>query len=82
MQLDFIKNLFLQIYKTLDIHVTLVGLEMWTNGNKIELDSNIETTLLCFSAWQEMILKKRKNFDHALLLRYVTAVFLHTLVDS
>ncbi|KAK2494068.1 hypothetical protein MC885_007806 [Smutsia gigantea] len=61
-------NFVNMIYKTLDIHVTLVGLEMWTNGDKIELDSNIETTLLRFSAWQEMILKKRKNFDHALLL--------------
>ncbi|KAI5167798.1 Disintegrin And Metalloproteinase Domain-Containing Protein 7 [Manis pentadactyla] len=61
-------NFVNMIYKTLDIHVTLVGLEMWTNGDKIELDSNIETTLLRFSAWQEMILRKRKNFDHALLL--------------
>lgn len=66
---------FEQIYKTLDIHVTLVGLEMWTNGDKIEVDSNIETTLLHFSAWQEIILKNRRNFDHVLLLRYVTALF-------
>lgn len=78
LQLDFVKNYFFfeQIYKTLDIHVTLVGLEMWTNGDKIEVDSNIETTLLRFSTWQETILRKRKNFDHALLLRYVTALFL------
>ncbi|XP_015448759.1 disintegrin and metalloproteinase domain-containing protein 7 [Pteropus alecto] len=61
-------NFVNMIYKTLDIHVTLVGLEMWTNGDKIEIDSNIETTLLRFSAWQETILRKRKNFDHALLL--------------
>ncbi|XP_058406490.1 disintegrin and metalloproteinase domain-containing protein 7 [Diceros bicornis minor] len=61
-------NFVNMIYKTLDIHVTLVGLEMWTNGDKIEVDSNIETTLLRFSAWQEIILKKRKNFDHVVLL--------------
>ncbi|ELW72192.1 Disintegrin and metalloproteinase domain-containing protein 7 [Tupaia chinensis] len=61
-------NFVNMIYKTLDIHVTLVGFEIWTNGDKIELDSNIETTLLRFSTWQETILKKRKNFDHALLL--------------
>uniref|UniRef100_A0A8C3YKH1 ADAM metallopeptidase domain 7 n=1 Tax=Catagonus wagneri TaxID=51154 RepID=A0A8C3YKH1_9CETA len=61
-------NFVNMIYKTLDIHVTLVGLETWTHGDKIEIDSNIETTLLRFSAWQEIILKKRKNFDHVMLL--------------
>lgn len=55
--------------------MTLAGLEIWTNGDKIEVDSNIETTLLRFSAWQEIILKKRKKFDHSMLLRYVTALF-------
>uniref|UniRef100_A0A8D0XET3 ADAM metallopeptidase domain 7 n=1 Tax=Sus scrofa TaxID=9823 RepID=A0A8D0XET3_PIG len=61
-------NFVNMIYKTLDIHVTLVGLETWTNGDKIEIDSNIETTLKRFSAWQEIILKKKKNFDHVVLL--------------
>nr|XP_044622780.1 disintegrin and metalloproteinase domain-containing protein 7 [Equus asinus] len=61
-------NFVNMIYKTLDVHVTLVGLETWTNGDKIEIDSNIKTTLLRFSAWQEIILKKRKNFDHVVLL--------------
>ncbi|XP_012518375.1 PREDICTED: disintegrin and metalloproteinase domain-containing protein 7 [Propithecus coquereli] len=56
------------IYKTLNVYVTLVGLEIWTNGDKIQLDSNIETTLLHFSTWQETVLKTRKNFDHVLLL--------------
>ncbi|KAF5923550.1 hypothetical protein HPG69_006721 [Diceros bicornis minor] len=71
-------NFVNMIYKTLDIHVTLVGLEMWTNGDKIEVDSNIETTLLRFSAWQEIILKKRKNFDHVVLLR----VYLHLVYSG
>uniref|UniRef100_A0A8C7A9R4 ADAM metallopeptidase domain 7 n=1 Tax=Neovison vison TaxID=452646 RepID=A0A8C7A9R4_NEOVI len=61
-------NFVNMIYKTLDIHVTLVGLEMWTNGDKIDIDSNIENTLLRFSTWQEIILKKRKRFDHVILL--------------
>ncbi|KAG8518221.1 Disintegrin and metalloproteinase domain-containing protein 7 [Galemys pyrenaicus] len=70
LQCDFMKNVlsFEQIYKTLDIHVTLVGLEMWTNGDNIEIDANLETTLMRFSAWQELVLKKKKNFDHVLLL--------------
>ncbi|XP_008585227.1 PREDICTED: disintegrin and metalloproteinase domain-containing protein 7 [Galeopterus variegatus] len=61
-------NFVNMIYKTLNIHVTLVGLEIWTKGDKIEIDSNIETTLLRFSSWQETILKHRKNYDHVLLL--------------
>ncbi|XP_012582273.1 PREDICTED: disintegrin and metalloproteinase domain-containing protein 7 [Condylura cristata] len=61
-------NYINMIYKTLDVHVTLVGLEMWTNGDKIEIDANLETTLMRFSAWQEVVLKKKKNFDHVLLL--------------
>lgn len=77
LKLDFVKYSFYfkQIYKTFDIHVTLVGLEMWTSGDKIKVDSNMETTLLRFSAWQQAILKKKKNYDHVLLLRYVNALF-------
>ncbi|XP_005885988.1 PREDICTED: disintegrin and metalloproteinase domain-containing protein 7 [Myotis brandtii] len=61
-------NFVNMIYKTLDIHVTLVGLEMWTSGDKIKIDSNMETTLSRFSAWQQAVLKKKKNYDHVLLL--------------
>uniref|UniRef100_I3MK49 ADAM metallopeptidase domain 7 n=1 Tax=Ictidomys tridecemlineatus TaxID=43179 RepID=I3MK49_ICTTR len=61
-------NFVNMIYKTLNIHVTLAGIEMWTAGDKIEIDSNIETTLTRFSVWQETILRKRENFDHVLLL--------------
>ncbi|KAM9622472.1 disintegrin and metalloproteinase domain-containing protein 7 [Trichechus inunguis] len=61
-------NFVNMIYKTLNIHVTLVGLEVWINGDQIKVDSNIETTLLSFSSWQETILKRGKTFDHAVLL--------------
>ncbi|XP_012663160.1 disintegrin and metalloproteinase domain-containing protein 7 [Otolemur garnettii] len=61
-------NFVNMIYKTLNIHVTLVGVEVWTNGDKLLQHSNIETTLLRFSTWQETFLKPRKNFDHVFLL--------------
>ncbi|XP_016069672.1 PREDICTED: disintegrin and metalloproteinase domain-containing protein 7 [Miniopterus natalensis] len=61
-------NFVNMIYKTFDIHITLVGLEIWTNGDKIKVDSDIETTLLHFSEWQQTTLKKRKSYDHVLLL--------------
>lgn len=48
---------------------------MWTSGDKIKIDSNMETTLSRFSAWQQAVLKKKKNYDHVLLLRYVNALF-------
>ncbi|XP_076401381.1 disintegrin and metalloproteinase domain-containing protein 7 isoform X3 [Peromyscus maniculatus bairdii] len=61
-------NFVNMIYKTLNIHVTLAGLEIWSTGDKIEISSNLETTLMSFSTWQETVLKKRKDFDHVILL--------------
>ncbi|XP_006884976.1 PREDICTED: disintegrin and metalloproteinase domain-containing protein 7 [Elephantulus edwardii] len=61
-------NFVNMIYKYLNIYVTLVGFEVWINGDQIKVDSNIETTLISFSSWQEINLKKKKTFDHAVLL--------------
>ncbi|XP_052046700.1 disintegrin and metalloproteinase domain-containing protein 7 [Apodemus sylvaticus] len=61
-------NFVNMIYKTLNIHVTLAGIEIWSAGDKIEIVSNLESTLLHFSTWQETVLKKRKDFDHVILL--------------
>nr|XP_048278099.1 disintegrin and metalloproteinase domain-containing protein 7 [Myodes glareolus] len=61
-------NFVNMIYKTLNIHVALAGLEVWSAGDKIEIVSNLETALLHFSTWQETVLKKRKDFDHVILL--------------
>ncbi|XP_075805900.1 disintegrin and metalloproteinase domain-containing protein 7 [Microtus pennsylvanicus] len=61
-------NFVNMIYKTLNIHVALAGLEVWSSGDKIEIASNLETALLQFSTWQETVLKKRKDFDHVILL--------------
>ncbi|NP_031428.2 disintegrin and metalloproteinase domain-containing protein 7 preproprotein [Mus musculus] len=61
-------NFVNMIYKTLNIHVTLAGFEIWSAGDKIEIVSNLESTLLHFSTWQETVLKKRKDFDHVILL--------------
>nr|AAC53368.1 ADAM7 [Mus musculus] len=61
-------NFVNMIYKTLNIHVTLAGFEIWLAGDKIEIVSNLESTLLHFSTWQETVLKKRKDFDHVILL--------------
>lgn len=62
----------------MNIHVALAGLEIWSAGDKIEITSNLETALLHFSTWQETVLKKRKDFDHVILLRYVIILFSFT----
>ncbi|XP_075413322.1 disintegrin and metalloproteinase domain-containing protein 7 [Tenrec ecaudatus] len=61
-------NFVNMLYKTLNLYVTLVGFEVWTNEDKIKVDANIETTLSSFSSWQETVLKKRGTFDHVVLL--------------
>ncbi|CAH6826776.1 disintegrin and metalloproteinase domain-containing protein 7 [Phodopus roborovskii] len=61
-------NFVNMIYKTLNIHVALTGLEIWSSGDKVEIASNLETALLHFSTWQETVLRKRKDFDHVILL--------------
>lgn len=58
--------------------MALAGLEIWSSGDKVEISSNLETALLRFSTWQETVLKKRKDFDHVILLRYVVILFLFT----
>lgn len=58
--------------------MTLAGLEIWSTGDKIEIASNLETTLMSFSTWQETVLKKRKDFDHVILLRYAVVLFSST----
>lgn len=58
--------------------MALAGLEVWSAGDKIEIVSNLETALLHFSTWQETVLKKRKDFDHVILLRYVVILFSFT----
>ncbi|XP_060247731.1 disintegrin and metalloproteinase domain-containing protein 7 [Meriones unguiculatus] len=61
-------NFVNMIFKTLNIHVTLAGIEIWSARDQIEIVSSLETTLLSFSTWQETVLRKRKDFDHAILL--------------
>ncbi|XP_068924068.1 ADAM DEC1 [Petaurus breviceps papuanus] len=54
------------IYNTLDVHVALVGMEIWSDTNKINVVSNIQTTFNKFLNWHQRW-KERKH-DHAQLL--------------
>lgn len=62
--------LFPQIYKTIDVQVALVGMEIWSDGDKIKVDSNIGVTFNNFLNWHRSNLGKKKIHDHAQLLRW------------
>lgn len=61
--------LFPQIYNTIDVQVTLVGLEIWSDGDKINVVPNIATTYGNFLNWHRSNLRRIKIHDHTQLLR-------------
>ncbi|OBS81414.1 hypothetical protein A6R68_20384, partial [Neotoma lepida] len=56
------------LYKKLDAHVVLVGMEIWTDEDKIKITPDANTTLENFSKWRGKDLLKRKHHDIAQLL--------------
>lgn len=57
--------LCLQLYRTLNIRVILVGLEIWTYRDLFDVDSNPETTLDKFLLWRQSDLLQRTKHDNA-----------------
>lgn len=55
----------LQLYRPLNIRVLLVGLEMWTHKDLIDIDVNPERTLDNFLLWRRTDLLKRTKHDTA-----------------
>ncbi|XP_032085068.1 zinc metalloproteinase-disintegrin-like ohanin isoform X2 [Thamnophis elegans] len=56
------------VYKVLKIHIAFIGLEIWSDADKIEINEAAGVTLNRFSTWRESVLKRRKNNDIAQLL--------------
>ncbi|XP_072006311.1 zinc metalloproteinase-disintegrin-like VLAIP-A [Engystomops pustulosus] len=63
-----IVNFVNQVYKPLNLFVSLTGLEIWSNGNPIEVNSSPQANLNRFSEWREKDLLRRKPHDNAQLL--------------
>ncbi|XP_015283270.1 PREDICTED: zinc metalloproteinase-disintegrin-like ohanin [Gekko japonicus] len=63
-----IVNYINMVYKALNIHVALIGLEIWSDGDKIVVDVSAGTTLDRFSEWRKEVLLQRKRNDNAQLL--------------
>lgn len=64
---------FRQIYNTIDVQVALVGMEIWSDGDKIKIVPNIGDTFNNFLNWHRSNLGKMKRHDHAQLLRWAYA---------
>lgn len=62
--------LFPQIYNTIDIQVALVGMEIWSDGDKIAVVPQTGVTFNNFLSWHRSNLRKMRSHDHAQLLRW------------
>ncbi|XP_075413323.1 disintegrin and metalloproteinase domain-containing protein 28 [Tenrec ecaudatus] len=56
------------LYKKLNTHVALVGMEVWTDEDKIKITPNASFTLENFSKWRGHVLPRRKRHDVAQLI--------------
>ncbi|KAJ6667843.1 hypothetical protein lerEdw1_016164 [Lerista edwardsae] len=56
-----------KFYKSLNIRIALVGLEIWNDHNKCEISENPHSTLWSFLAWRRKLLKHKKH-DNAQLI--------------
>lgn len=63
-----VMNLLNVIYNTIDVQVTLVGLEIWSDGDKINVVPNIATTYGNFLNWHRSNVRRIKIHDHTQLL--------------
>ena len=55
----------LQLYRSLGIRVMLVGLEIWTYKDQIEVSPDPNITLIRFRDWRWQTLLQRTKHDNA-----------------
>nr|XP_033803947.1 disintegrin and metalloproteinase domain-containing protein 9 [Geotrypetes seraphini] len=67
-QMVQLANYLDSMYIILNIRIVLVGLEIWTNGNKIPIDGSIGDVLGKFVQWREGDLVVRRRHDSAQLI--------------
>uniref|UniRef100_A0A8D0GT55 ADAM metallopeptidase domain 28 n=1 Tax=Sphenodon punctatus TaxID=8508 RepID=A0A8D0GT55_SPHPU len=56
------------VYKAINIHVALIGLDIWSDADKIMVNATAGITLDRFSVWRQSVLLKRKKNDNAQLI--------------
>ncbi|CAL1600078.1 unnamed protein product [Knipowitschia caucasica] len=60
-----------KVYRSINTRIVLVGLEIWTNENLMDVDENSEITLDHFLMWRQSDLLKRVKHDNA---QFVTGI--------
>ncbi|CAM5170071.1 unnamed protein product [Natator depressus] len=66
-KLVVVANYVDKFYKSLNIRIALVGLEVWTDRNKCDVSENSHSTLWSFLAWRRKLLARKKH-DNAQLI--------------
>nr|XP_019569677.1 PREDICTED: disintegrin and metalloproteinase domain-containing protein 28 isoform X1 [Rhinolophus sinicus] len=61
-------NYINMLYKKLNTHVALVGIEIWNDEDKIKITPNASFTLENFSKWRGSVLLRKKHHDIAQLI--------------
>lgn len=63
-----VMNLLNVIYKTINVQVVLVGLEIWSDGDKIKVEPQTAATFTNFLKWHQSKMGRKMIYDHAQLL--------------
>lgn len=59
-----------QFYRSLNIRVALVGLEVWSDGDKCSITQDPFTSLHEFLDWRKVKLLPQRPHDNAQLIRF------------
>ena len=56
------------MFQDVNISISLVGSEVWNEGDEITVSSDVYTTLDNFLTWREEVLLPQQSHDFALLI--------------
>eukprot|EP00057_Strongylocentrotus_purpuratus_P002227 XP_003724086.2 PREDICTED: uncharacterized protein LOC100889062 isoform X1 [Strongylocentrotus purpuratus] len=68
-------HLLAKVFQDVNITISLVGSEVWNEGDEITVSSDVYTTLDNFLTWREEVLLPQQSHDFALLISGTT--FMH-----
>ena len=57
-----------QMYRQLNIYVVLVGVEVWSEGNRINVTGNADETMNAFLEYRKLAISPRHRNDNAQLI--------------
>lgn len=69
------------MYKPLNTFIALIGLEIWTDSDKIVVSTPAAETLSAFTKWRNNDLMQRKKHDNAHLITLVQERLITVMTD-